>query len=91
MLLRTLYYGYAGSFAKFSKRPAFAAPPGTDALVDDPAGVMHVNRSFRWIGTFFKDFLGLELDPTGRGYLGHPADLDVRLAAVAKRAAPAAP
>ncbi|TPX04456.1 hypothetical protein FJ656_11790 [Schumannella luteola] len=63
---------FGALFATGSGKPVRAALVGTYAEYDDPTDMMHVHTGFSAHVAFYKNYLGMTLDPEGRGYGVYP-------------------
>ncbi len=56
-------------------KPVRAALVGTYAEYDTPTDMMHVHTGFTAHVAFYRNYLGMKLDPEGRGYAVYPPGL----------------
>ncbi|MFD6699389.1 MULTISPECIES: hypothetical protein [unclassified Microbacterium] len=59
---------FAAQLATATGKPVLAALLGTYAEYDDPPDMMHVHTGFTAHVAFYKNYVGMSMDPEGRGY-----------------------
>jgi hypothetical protein len=66
---------YAAQLATATGKPVRAALLGTYAEYDTPTNLMHVHSGFTAHVAFYRNYVGMAMDPEGRGYGIYPPGL----------------
>jgi hypothetical protein len=66
---------FAAQLANATDKPVRAALLGTYAEYDDPTDMMHVHTGFTAHVAFYRNYIGMAMDPEGRGYGVYPPGL----------------